>query len=921
MKFPTIAFASPFSKKICAIHQSSTRNLFVHYSLPTFSAQHLTKEQTRPSSSAIQNKLSEKLKQSQEELENYKPDSTKYRLIKLRIANLREEIFRVGTARLEDPKDLVNISNMMLAPHLVTLEVISNGTTHLRPSVVLRTPTRCYLFNCPEGTARFIHTFRIRPNTISDFFATKAHWDNTGGIASMLLEKFNPNDSVRLHGPKHIKSYLEGQRPFMDVDFGHVNYPVCCEELSYEREQFEDSTLHVRYIPLVVAPSTLSPSPPNSPSSTARGVERGGIKMMGNVDVAFLVKLKGSSPSIDPFKLIALKIPKGPHIAQLKAGTPITLEDGRVIQPSDVYSDKMSAVSPPDLLFVELDSLDKLNAIHANELLKDFMGDDRRLRQLHYIVHFTRPALFNSSQYCAWMRSFGTKCRHLVLNGTGPPMTMNDGVYKSQENLHTIFPQAYPEIYPAPEHYEGKVFTHNDVCDDLLADQPSTADGMGPIFLGSLFQRFPLRGVLPKFGADDPNVLKLDYTVKELDFRLENMPGLAPELVEFRKYLSAALDARTVPDPYPQVAFLGTASAVPAKYRNVSSYLLQLSPSSTMMIDCGDGTYGQLRTLFGPEQCAKLLASMHVIFITHSHLDHTNGLFTMVQERCRAFTELGLPYRPLVLACNRTIRKITSTYAKSYQDIDRFVHYVDLPYIYIEDTVGINPKAVNSLPSPGAVTELTKHFPNQLFSPKAWNLRSVKAIQVRHTRAASGFVFECEQDGRRVVFSGDTKPCPLLEQHGREADVLVHECTFEDGMEADALRKRHSTMRQAFDSAQRMRAKHVFFTHFSSRYARCPPLPDYLLEAGNFAVANDYMLAPFDLLPVFPKLLPVFRELFREELFTNHMKSMKRKMERPNVDDQQQKFGQLKQQKYIKNVAAMGSSRQVETACLKATKG
>uniref|UniRef100_A0A914HES1 Delta-like protein n=1 Tax=Globodera rostochiensis TaxID=31243 RepID=A0A914HES1_GLORO len=37
MKFPTIAFASPFSKKICAIHQSSTRNLFVHYSLPTFS--------------------------------------------------------------------------------------------------------------------------------------------------------------------------------------------------------------------------------------------------------------------------------------------------------------------------------------------------------------------------------------------------------------------------------------------------------------------------------------------------------------------------------------------------------------------------------------------------------------------------------------------------------------------------------------------------------------------------------------------------------------------------------------------------------------------------------------------------------------------------------------------------------------------
>uniref|UniRef100_A0A914HES6 Uncharacterized protein n=1 Tax=Globodera rostochiensis TaxID=31243 RepID=A0A914HES6_GLORO len=64
------------------------RHLKLHeYEYTTICAQRLTKEQTRPSSSAVYNELSEKLKKSREELEKYKPDSTKYRLIKLRTAN------------------------------------------------------------------------------------------------------------------------------------------------------------------------------------------------------------------------------------------------------------------------------------------------------------------------------------------------------------------------------------------------------------------------------------------------------------------------------------------------------------------------------------------------------------------------------------------------------------------------------------------------------------------------------------------------------------------------------------------------------------------------------------------------------------------------------------------------------------------
>jgi ribonuclease Z len=47
---------------------------------------------------------------------------------------------------------------------------------------------------------------------------------------------------------------------------------------------------------------------------------------------------------------------------------------------------------------------------------------------------------------------------------------------------------------------------------------------------------------------------------------------------------------------------------------------------------------------------------------------------------------------------------------------------------------------------------------------------------------ASAFIFDtC--DGERIVFSGDTMPSDLLAELGKNADLLIHEATFEDGFE------------------------------------------------------------------------------------------------------------------------------------------
>ena len=70
---------------------------------------------------------------------------------------------------------------------------------------------------------------------------------------------------------------------------------------------------------------------------------------------------------------------------------------------------------------------------------------------------------------------------------------------------------------------------------------------------------------------------------------------------------------------YPQIAFLGTSSAIPGAYRNVSSTLVELSPTAAILVDVGEGTVGQMRVLYGPDKLSQLLLRLNAIFTTHSH--------------------------------------------------------------------------------------------------------------------------------------------------------------------------------------------------------------------------------------------------------------------------------------------------------------
>ena len=85
--------------------------------------------------------------------------------------------------------------------------------------------------------------------------------------------------------------------------------------------------------------------------------------------------------------------------------------------------------------------------------------------------------------------------------------------------------------------------------------------------------------------------------------------------------------------PSISVVMLGTAAAAPTKTRNCSSIFVDL-PDGGVLLDCGEGTFGQLVMYCGDENKAKnIVQNIRMIWISHHHLDHHVGLWRLIEIR------------------------------------------------------------------------------------------------------------------------------------------------------------------------------------------------------------------------------------------------------------------------------------------------
>ena len=82
------------------------------------------------------------------------------------------------------------------------------------------------------------------------------------------------------------------------------------------------------------------------------------------------------------------------------------------------------------------------------------------------------------------------------------------------------------------------------------------------------------------------------------------------------------------------------------------------------MLDCGEGTYGQLVRFYGPKEVDAVLGKLRAVFISHLHADHHIGLVGLLKGRKRV-----LPQSPAFLIAPKQIMSWLKLYHYCFEPV------------------------------------------------------------------------------------------------------------------------------------------------------------------------------------------------------------------------------------------------------------
>lgn len=270
-----------------------------------------------------------------------------------------------------------------------------------------------------------------------------------------------------------------------------------------------------------------------------------------------------------------------------------------------------------------------------------------------------------------------------------------------------------------------------------------------------------------------------------------------------------------------RIIFLGTGGSWPTVKRNVSSIAIKRG-SEILLFDCGEGTQRQF------QQSNLSYMQISKIFITHFHGDHFLGLPGLIQTM-----QLNDRDKPLHIYGPKGMEELTDKlltlgyFQPSYKIISHDTNTND--EIEFED-YSIRTLKVNHNVPTLSYCLLEHQRPGKFNKPKAVEIgipegplfsklqRGQSVILANGKEITPDMVLGPSRKGRKVVISGDTKPCEELIAFSKDADVLIHEATFDSELEKVAKEYGHTTASQAAELAKKACVEKLFLVHISPRY-------------------------------------------------------------------------------------------------------
>ncbi|XP_044732048.1 ribonuclease Z, mitochondrial isoform X2 [Chrysoperla carnea] len=780
-------------------------------------------------------------------------------------------------------------------PGTFRIQILGSGAEGAPRALYVFSDHSRYMFNCGEGTQRLAHEHKMKLSRLEHIFITQPVWANMGGLPGLALTIQDVGVSdIQLHGPDGLDELFTATHRFVILKNLNVSMAECIEN-------FEDNAMSIQYVRITKpANEELSNNETKEVTQNDEGndasnvdsvhnkqkrdrtasVSRNSDSEDDNIDyyaperscsrpkfpnipnerreqntvINYICKLKSRPGELSLEKCVEKGVPPGPLLGKLKNGENITLSDGTI-----VYSNDVRSPDDPGPVFIVADCPNEnyLDSFVTKPEWIHYQSTATKDDNLAVVVfHFSPPEITTHPRYQEWMEKFSPSTQHISLNSSGRCLG-SASIYSAQNQLNLIDPEIFPKLKSqnVNDEIDSDSFTSKNTDSDLNSNS-TVSNSTSILSESSNSSMIPSRSLWsyhlrPKKGLDRSNEIK--NTTEEDVAEARNTEGFIDILDDLKTNLALLrLKKPKIENPY--VLFLGTGSCIPNKTRNTSGILIKNSEDNYILLDCGEGTFGQLVRFFGKRDVIEILKNIKAIYVSHLHADHHIGLVGFLTGRRQLLNASNHnSYDPIYLFAPKQIMWWLNMYHQRFESISN-------EFVLISN----------------ASLTLDKHTcTDQYFNEVLQNiqLKSIDTTVVKHCPNAFGVAITT-LSGHKITYSGDTMPCDALVQLGQDSFLLIHEATMEDELHHEARIKMHSTTSQALDIGKQMNAKYIILTHFSQRYARVPRIPDDM--DNNVGIAFDNMKVTMSDLPVLPLLYPAFKVLFHDHCEQLENKAAKR---------------------------------------------
>ncbi|XP_030526385.1 tRNAse Z TRZ4, mitochondrial isoform X2 [Rhodamnia argentea] len=838
-----------------------------------------------------------------------------------------------GRDRSDGPRKDLQLKKRPKANPVSTIsyvQILGTGmdTQDTSPSVLLFFDHQRFIFNAGEGLQRFCTEHKIKLSKIDHIFLSRVCSETSGGLPGLLLTLAGIGDegmsvSVKLalqyqcsfqlsvFTMVHTKSF--GPAPSSDAaaipDLNHFADPIILVDddvvkisavLLWPEESGQNNGVH----------SAMSP---------------------GDMSVVYVCELPELKGKFHPERAKEKGLRPGPEYRELQLGKSVFSKRLNVlVHPSDVMD---PSIPGPVVLLVDCPTqshLQRLSSVGSlNDYYADFLGKETK-KTVTCVIHLSPASIVSSPDYKNWMKRFGS-AQHIIagheMKNIEIPILCSSS--RIAARLNYLCPQLFPAsgFWSIEQSYLSAPDTVHSSEGTSLSCQSISAENLLKFTLRPRDKIGLDRSYIPNKTAHSNIIDELHTEIPEIVEAAQCVHHLwngTGGMGEERRFMQEEpwLSENNLPNCLEnirrddlEIVLLGTGSSQPSKYRNVSSIYINLFAKGGLLLDCGEGTLGQMKRRFGVGGADDAVKGLRCIWISHIHADHHSGLARILAQRRDLLK--GAPHEPLLVIGPRQLKRYLDAYQR-LEDLDMqfldcrntteasFNVFEEASELSMERSLPESPNSHNGLRKvtngsranaadstlfargspmqscwkrPGSPPDISVAFPvlqNMKKMLKEAGLEALVSFPVVHCPQAFGVALKASErlnsdgkliEGWKIVYSGDTRPCPELTEASRGATVLIHEATFEDSMVDEAIARNHSTTEEAIQVGASAGVYRIILTHFSQRYPKIPVFDEAHMH--KTCIAFDLMSINIADLPVLPRVLPYLKMLFRNEMIVD----------------------------------------------------